>query len=215
MNRIERFVDYIASLKTPNDYSLNIYAGNSKEAEIKRIFLRYYLDEMKKRNPTRIFIGEAPGNKGCFNTGVPFTDEFTISTNPFFADIKKNLSADKKQNERTATIVWECLSTISTDEYPLMWNIFPFHPSYVDSTHMLAKERKNRKPNIRECELGTEILKELIDCFDSVHHFYAVGRVPWYKLKKIHPDITYIRHPSYGGVNIFRDNFNNIFSSKK
>ena len=105
-----------------------------------------------------------------------------------FADIKKNLSADKKQNERTAPIVWECLSTISTDEYPLMWNIFPFHPSYVDSTHMLAKERKNRKPDIRECELGTEILKELIDCFDSVHHFYAVGRVPWYKLKILHPE---------------------------
>lgn len=212
MNKIDGFISYLANCKTPNDNSLNIYAGNSKEAEIKRIFLRYYLDEMKKRNPTRIFIGEAPGNKGCFNTGVPFTDEFTISTNPFFADIKRTLPTDKLQKEKSASIMWERLSTISIDEYPLLWNIFPFHPSHVDSTHLLAKERKNRKPDIKECELGTEILKELVDCFDSVHHFYAVGRVAWYKLKKLHPDITYIRHPSYGGANIFRDNFNTIFS---
>lgn len=211
MNNIDNFIDYIAGKYTPDEKSINIYAGNSKEAEVKRIFLSFYLNKMKRLKPTRIFIGEAPGHNGCFNTGVPFTDEFTIANNSFFAEIKTVLSVDRPQIERTASIIWKCLSTIPTKEYPLMWNIYPFHPSYVDSSHLLAKERKNRKPNSKECICGIDILKELIGCFDSITHFYVIGRVPEKSLKKIYENICYIRHPSCGGANIFRGTFNTIF----
>ena len=210
MNKIDDFIEYIASVSTPDKMSLNIYMGDSKEVEVRKEFLRYYLNEMRKLNPTRIFIGEAPGHNGCFNTGVPFTDENTIAHHPFFAGIREILITPTPQKESTASIIWERLSNISPKDYPLMWNIYPFHPSNIDSSHVLPEERINRNPNGRECSLGKEILEKLLNCF-NIQQYYAIGCRARDTLKSTYTNIEYIRHPSHGGINMFRDGFNNIY----
>lgn len=211
MNTIDDFIDYLAELPTPDEKSLNIYHGDTKEAEIRRIFLRYYLIEMKKINPTRIFVGEAPGHNGCFNTGVPFTDENTIANNPFFSGIKENLSYKTPQSETTASIIWERLGIIPKEDYPLMWNIYPFHPSNADSSHYLSTERNNRTPNGRECLLGKNVLEKLLNCF-NIQEYYAIGCRARDTLKSTYTNIMYIRHPSRGGINLFRERFNAIYN---
>ncbi len=211
MYKIDEFINDIASVSTPDKMSLNIYMGDSKEAEIRREFLRFYLNEMKKLNPTRIFIGEAPGHNGCFNTGIPFTDENTIAHHPFFAGIKGFLISQTPQKENTASIIWERLGVISLKDYPLMWNIYPFHPSNIDSSHVLSEERKNRKPNGRECVLGKELLEKLLNCF-NIREYYAIGCRARDTLKSKYTNIEYIRHPSFGGVNLFRERFNAIYN---
>ena len=210
MNKIDDFIEYIASVSTPDKMSLNIYMGDSKEVEVRKELLRYYLNEMRKLNPTRIFIGEAPGHNGCFNTGVPFTDENTIAHHPFFAGIRKILTTPTPQKENTASIVWERLSIISLKDYPLMWNIYPFHPSIIDSSHVLPEERKNRNPNGRECAQGKEILEKLLNCF-NIQQYYAIGCRARDTLKSKYANIEYIRHPSFGGTNKFREGFNKIY----
>lgn len=211
MNSIDDFVEKLSMLSPPDEMSLNIYMGDSKEAVVRREFLRYYLNEMKKLNPTRIFIGEAPGHNGCFITGVPFTDENTIVNNPFFIGIKEILLDKTPQSEKTASIIWERLSNIPKEDYPLMWNIYPFHPSNVDSSHYLSTERNNRKPNGRECLLGKQVLENLLNCF-NIQEYYAIGCRARDTLKSKYVNIEYIRHPSFGGINSFRERFNSIYN---
>ena len=210
MKQIDSFIEYLAGLETPNPMSLNLYYGNSKEAEMRRENLRYYLNEMKKINPKCILIGEAPGRWGCFLTGVPFTDEYTIANNPFFEGLNKMQCDKKPQVEATASVVWGCLNKINVEDYPLMWNIYPFHPSNVDSTHLLSKERGNRHPNGKECVLGKEVLLELLDIF-NIERFYAIGCKSRDMLKSKYTNIEYIRHPSFGGANIFKEQFGKIY----
>ena len=213
MKTVDSFIDYLSKLETPDSMSLNLYYGKSKEAEVKRENLRYYLNEMQRLNPQSLFIGEAPGRLGCFLTGVPFTDEYTIANNPFFKGKYRLLSKESPHRESSASIIWGCLNKIPINKYPLMWNIYPFHPSNVDFMHKTSKERINRTPNGKECNLGKEILKELLELY-KIEQFYAIGCIPRNTLKPIYNNIEYLRHPSHCGANIFREQFYNIHNIK-
>ena len=214
MNTVDSFIDYISKLETPDSKSLNMYYGNSIESEIRRENLRFYLCEMKRIDPHCIFIGEAPGRWGCFLTGVPFTDEYTMLNNPFFKGECKLLSDKSPHGEASASVVWGCLNRIKIEEYPLMWNIYPFHPSNVEACCKLPEERGNRAPNRRECDQGKDILKRLFSVF-NIQYYYAVGCKSRDKLISEYKDIQYIRHPSRGGANLFREKFDQIFFIKE
>lgn len=211
MNAVDSFIDYLSKLETPDSMSLNMYHGNSKEAEVRRENLCFYLNEMKRIDPKYIFIGEAPGRWGCFLTGIPFTDENTMVNNPFFKGECKLISETIPHKEASASVIWECLNKIPVDKYPLMWNIYPFHPSNIDSNCYLAEERGNRAPSRIECDLGRNVLKRLLSVF-NIHHYYAVGCKSRDKLKSECNDIQYIRHPSRGGANIYREQFVKIYN---
>jgi hypothetical protein len=213
MNTVDSFIDYLSKLETPDSMSLNMYYGNSKEAEVRRENLRFYLNEMKRIDPKYIFIGEAPGRWGCFLTGIPFTDENTMVNNPFFKGECKMISEIIPHKETSASIIWECLNKIPIDKYPLMWNIYPFHPSNVDFTHHTPEGRGNRKPNGKECNLGKETLKELLELY-KIEQFYAIGCKSRDMLRSKYNNIEYLRHPSFGGANIFRERFYNIYNIK-
>lgn len=212
MKEIDTFINYLAEFPIPDSKSLNLYSGNYKESEIRRENLRFYLNKMREFNPTRILIGEAPGHNGCFITGIPFTDEFTMNTNHFFDNVIKCPLNKRPQKEMTASVIWDCLNKIPIEKYPLMWNIYPFHPSYVDSSHLMSTERGNRAPNRIECNVGKDILVKLLDLFD-IKQFYAVGCKSRDKLKSEYK-VQYMRHPSRGGANIFREQFNNIYNNE-
>lgn len=213
-NDISHFVDYLAKQDTPNEMSFNMYQGETIDAIDRRTNLLYYLKTIKKNNPSILFIGEAPGNNGCLLSGIPFTDEYTLVNNAFFCDLNCRIKLMTNQNpeikpqsETSSRVIWERLDKIADEQVPLMWNIYPFHPSTVESSN---SRRPNRKPNIIECELGKDILKRLLVYFD-IKQIYAIGRTPEKVLKKEFPDIIYIRHPAHGGACIFKDQFNSIY----
>ena len=98
-------------------------------------------------------------------------------------------------SENTATIFW---NSINIEYAPLLWNAFPFHP------HEKGDPESNRKPNKSEIEEGKKYIISIIDLFKP-KKLCALGRVGELTLKQMFPnqDITYIRHPSYGGKKDF------------
>ena len=214
---IESFVKTLAELSPVDNLRRNMYYGDTMGAKDRCDNLLYYLKIMQRHNPSRLFIGEAPGRLGCYLTGVPFTDEYTMVHNPFFINrtclVQELMSLGqgvKPQSESTARVVWERLDKIPKDCLPLMWNIYPFHPSTVESTYFSSDDRPNRKPTRTECEFGKRVLSILLDCF-NINEIYAIGRIPKIVLKNEYSGIKYIRHPSRGGANEFRKRFNEIY----
>lgn len=183
------FVDYISSVQPPTANNTNIYVVNSWC----RHNLSVYIERMLEIRPTILFMGEAPGYRGCGITGIPFTDEYTLATHAFFKG-SGYLFDTPPASEPTARCVWSCINEV----VPLMWNIYPFHP-------FAANERTNRKPNSAEIRLGKEIAKRFVSFF-QIEKIYAVGRT----VQAFGKSVEYVRHPSFGGQNIFRESCRRI-----
>lgn len=150
---------------------------------------------MKKLKPETILIGEAPGYKGCSLTGVPFTSEWILLKNPFKLDIfsgnyQKSNSESHYHKEATATILWNYLA--KSENIPLLWNAFPFHP------HKPGKLDSNRSPTSKELDLGILWINRMLKLFD-IQKLVAIGNRAQYSLNKHNFACTKIRHPSYGG----------------
>lgn len=168
--------------------------------------LEIYIESMLKTNGKRILlVGEAPGYKGCKITGIPFTSGkvFKNVNHPILAAIKDKLILKKIESENTATIVWNYLDT--KENTPLFWNSFPYHP------HPSNNENKNRAPTDEEIEYGVKFLHALNKIFKP-KVIAGIGYSGVDCAKRAFPDqeITYIRHPSFGGKSEFIEGMNEI-----
>ena len=200
MKKLKNFVEELASMEvTPNVY--NQYSYASEENAVRRNNLLIYLKQMYKLKPEIIFVGEAPGYRGCRLTGVPFTSEHLLMNNVmglnFFGKesgyrlISEN---DRLIKEATATIIWETFTKYKF--LPLAWNAFPFHP------HKEGIEKSNRTPLKLELITGEKPLMELIEIFD-IKKVVAVGRKSEQTLNKLDINAYKVRHPAQGGKNEF------------
>ena len=193
--------------------NLQVYLESMKD-----YFEKYSNSEIKKE-PIRLFVGEAPGRLGCFLTGIPFTDINTLNTldNPFIKDMKSQLDVDAATQlftncvkEDTSSIVWECLNQLHKKSIPsplpLLWNIYPFYPWKYGVS---GKNRINRTPENEECDAGVEFLKYLLDCFPCIKHIHAIGRKSEEALeRKLY---FYMRHPANGGASEFKRQFSELY----
>jgi hypothetical protein len=208
MKIIDDFIDNLASQKKLYN-ATNLYHSNKNESIVRRYNLRQYLYTMKKRSPSIMLIGEAPGYKGCRLTGIPFSSEYILKENPFFKAnnyklIEKNRTLRK---ESSATIVWRELEKYN--HIPLIWNIFPFHPYKPGRPN-----DSNRTPIVSELELGRKFLLELIDIY-YIKTFAAIGRKAQSQLDALGIPNDYIRHPANRGQEQFIKNLQNVMEKHK
>lgn len=205
---IEELKKYVSDDPIENIYS-------DEYGEIRSNNLKIYLELMYKQNPQYIIIGEAPGYKGCRNTGIPFTDEFRMITGSTATQLlgkehgyKAVHSENTLEKENSAGIVWNHIG-IYLDQV-LMWNIFPFHP-YKDS------KDTNRKPTVKESEAGIQYLDIILSEYSTITKIIAVGRVAEEtirnssKYQRYNPE--YVRHPANGGQRKFVDGINRIVNA--
>ncbi|MGV3698178.1 uracil-DNA glycosylase [Flavobacterium sp.] len=194
MTDVEKFIEYLEhSVDFPN--SRNLYEGSHNLSLLRKSNLKLYLEEMKISNPKTLLLGEAPGYKGCGNTGIAFTSERIILTNNFF--LNKNFKVESKlspESEISATIIWN--EIVKQKHLPLLWNIYPYHPY---KNNFL---KSNRTPNVNELQFGKTILKRLLDIFE-IENIIAVGRKAEKHVKEINVNYIYVRHPANGGKNKF------------
>ncbi len=192
---IKKFVENLTSYSS-NEETFNMYAGNTSESYIKKQNLESYLSKMLHLKPKILFLGEAPGYKGCRLTGIPFTSENILTNHYFFNDKDFQLARNtvKPESEATATIVWQQLDNISY--IPLLWNIFPFHP------HQKEKIFSNRTPRANELKKGKEYFLDLLQIFE-IEKIMALGRKAEKHLSDINVPYAYVRHPANGGKKKF------------
>lgn len=152
-----------------------------------------------------MLIGEAPGYHGCRLSGIAFTCEenFTKDIIPGIMGKEmgyKIFSDGKPEKELSASIVWPKLQ----DWYevhgsvPLLWNICPSHP------HRENDVMSNRTPRKKEIEKGLKYFFELVDIFD-IQCIGCIGKKSYDTLKEFDSNLIYLRHPSCGGINKFRE----------
>lgn len=132
-----------------------------------------YLRNMLILQPDTLFVGEAPGYKGCARTGIPFTDEYNMmeTENKVLGKKYGYQVIDQKcklEKEVSAGTIWKVLNLV--DRMPLMWNAFPYHPHKEDDC------LSNRTPTKTETEIGIEYIKDLLMLFPQIQNVYAIGK---------------------------------------
>lgn len=96
--------------------------------------------------------------------------------------------------EATATIVHRVLAELGLEEQVLLWNVVPTHP---------GSETCNRRPTRAEIEASLPFLREVVRSRRAI----AVGRLAHAVL-----GAPYVRHPSHGGAQAFREGLARVTS---
>lgn len=200
IRKLENFVEELATMEVPTNV-YNQYSYKYKENQVRRENLRIYLKKMAEIKPQVIFIGEAPGYRGCRLTGVPFTSEDLLMNNIkglqlFGREAGYRLEAEKDKlfKEATASIMWETF--LKYNIIPLGWNAFPFHP------HKEGMPESNRTPLQKELFIGEGPLLQMLEIF-NIKQVVAVGRKSEGSLKRLNISAHQVRHPAQGGKNQF------------
>ena len=191
--------DQLAAFSPTSDLA-NPYREAGRRANLSR-----YLHQMSLLKPSVLLVGEAAGYRGCARTGVPFTSEAILASEPFFQIGSPPLEAANPRpiREATATIVWSTLRKLP--RLPLLWNACPFHP------HRTGCPESNRPPRQAELTAGEPFLHWIISTFEPVV-IAGVGRQAEKTLQRLALPHTPLRHPSHGGKAAFAAGLHQIYT---
>ncbi|MAT97254.1 MAG: uracil-DNA glycosylase [Anaerolineaceae bacterium] len=196
---IPQFTHQLAAASPPQN-CVNPYEYERPFTAARRHNLQTYLELMVQQQPKLLLVAEAPGYRGCRLTGIPFASPHILAglgkrlqqtTDPF----QPAAEWPHIQREASATIVWRTVG--SWQPFPLLWNVFPFHP------HQPGKPQSNRTPISGEIELGRPFLTHLHHLFPRTK-LVAVGKKAANALAKWEMAFTAVRHPSHGGAKQFQ-----------
>lgn len=193
----------------------------SNSAEIRRVQLRFYL-EQRYKSTRFMLIGEALGYQGGHFTGIAMTSERillghlqkrNVLPEHVFTGLqpcRTSFEAIRKDgfSEPTATIVWSHLLQLGLDPYHFaIWNALPWHP-YHESKGMLS----NRTPTDAELAEGHKHLVKLIKIMNP-QRIVAVGEKASLQLAALNVEHVKVRHPANGGAGKFRDQFHQLLTA--
>lgn len=178
-----------------NQYNQTNLLYDSENAQfIRRNNLKAYVSQLIYPIDV-MFIGIAPGAKGCRFSGVPFTSEkvlLTKKSNFFKTSLYSKSSRSKPYTENSSTKVWKSFSNFIPSEmlnHIFMWNVVPFHTE--GATPLL-----NRDPSLAELQKYSKIALDIIRIVQP-KKIYCFGRSPYEILSEmLGKDVTYIPHPS-------------------
>jgi uracil-DNA glycosylase len=158
--------------------------------------LRAYLEALCAHPYSgHLFVGEAPGYRGCAITGIPFTSERILRSGGhlFLDTLLPSLTLTGSVTERSATIVWRQFT--GKTSIPAFWNAFPFHP------HPIGVTSGNRRPTSVEIISGASFLDTIVDILDP-HTIVAIGGVAASVTAARFPSLRHLTspHPSYRGT---------------
>jgi len=129
----------------------------------------------ERRHASIVLVGEAAGYRGARVSGIPFTSERQLTG---FGPA-----------EASATIVHRVLAELGIEDEVLLWNVVPTHPHEPDRPYT------NRRPTRGEVEASARFLEGVA----RGRLVIAVGR-----LAEQATGAPYVRHPSHGGGDAFR-----------
>ncbi len=203
------FIPMVKELKFPNTF--NPYVDRCKQydkphaPEIRTGLLLDILRAASKVDIDAIWIGRDLGHRGGRRTGLALTDDFQfpIHNRRWGVDVERP-TLGPMIRERTASVVWEMLKQINKNIF--LWNLFPLHPFPKDDIY------RNRAHNGTERKAGIELLHKLL-MFLRPRRIIAIGKDSEQTLRNamLAIDIWDVRHPSYGGEKLFREQISSLY----
>jgi len=145
-----------------------------------------------------IWIGRDLGYRGGRRTGLALTDDAHIVAHTSRWRISAaRPTRGEAVGERTASVIWEILSSV--EDRLFLWNVFPFHP------HESGNPFSNRLHNAKERAVGEDILAQLVLMLRPAR-LICIGNDAANVGRRVagNRDVIKIRHPSYGGQTDFQ-----------
>ncbi|MCB1568286.1 MAG: uracil-DNA glycosylase [Xanthomonadales bacterium] len=183
-----------------------LYDPKTPAGRIRMANLRLYLSQLLALRPRVLLVGEAPGYRGTWRTGVNFTSEKIMmgpkdrfglygGRDAGYALIEPD--AEKLWGEASSTVVQKAFQELPCP--PLVWPALPLHP------HKPGNDESNRTPTPSELRRdGAPQLQRLIEAFKP-EHIAAVGNIGLSTLGLLGIEAVKIRHPAHGGGPQFRE----------
>lgn len=197
IQKVQSFIDSLKNQRKFPDVN-NFYAESNEKSRN----LKLYLLTMIEKKPELLFLGEAPGIKGCYLTGIPFTSERILQSTSFTKHFKGNFLLSGNEYEHSANMLWKEVQKLNTP--PLLWNIFPLHPY-----EMIDNKCENRAPLSHEKEWGKLMLIQLLELFPNIKIF-TIGRHAQKALKEMQIKTEgHMTHPRLAKK--FREDFAKLF----
>lgn len=153
-----------------------------------------------------IWVGRDLGYRGGRRTGLALTDDVHLCHHAARWGVEVGrLTKGQAVPERTAAVVWSILEQITSPVF--LWNVFPLHPFEMGDPF------SNRAHNSRERLAGEEMLRELVQLLRP-KRIVAIGNDAEKAVMRFKGqcEILKVRHPSYGGRNIFMEQVMAIYN---
>ena len=143
-----------------------------------------------------IWIARDLGYRGGRRTGLALTDEMHLQD---FSALLGGVPVERATigppaGERTANVIWRMLMRI--DEPIFLWNVFPLHPHEPDDP------MSNRRHTAKERDACGALFHTLIELLEP-ERVFAIGNDAHMAVETLGIKSTQVRHPSYGGQNVF------------
>lgn len=143
-----------------------------------------------------IWIARDLGYRGGRRTGLALTDEMHLDA---YSNLFQGLQVERATKgppvgERTANTIWRMLGRIR--EPVFLWNVFPLHPHEPDDP------MSNRGHTASERDSCSWFFHTLVDLLRP-EKIIAIGGDAHKAVDAMGIDTTQVRHPSYGGQNVF------------
>lgn len=204
------FVQSLAALRSEDAF--NPYRDRCEThdlpgaANARAHLLSSILEKATSAEVEAIWVGRDLGYRGGRRTGLAFTDDEHVADHARrWGCTWERCFTIEAIHERSARVVWNTLHEIKHNV--VMWNVFPLHP------HLPDEPFSNRRFNAREKEVGLEVLSTLM-ALVRPHRVIAVGRDAGRAIRRISSGGPTVRHPSYGGEHLFREQIKTLYSTK-
>lgn len=197
------FLESLSSIRLKNVF--NPYIDRCPSCDLPDAAKKRYrvleaiLSQACEQQIAALWIARDLGYLGGRRTGLALTDDahYSAHLQRWGIEEKELPCRGDPIQERTASVVWGELLGIK--EAVFLWNVFPFHPHDPDN------EFSNRAHTRSEREIGIKFLASLIQLIKP-KQIVAIGNDASSVLGRLnyHSRRISVRHPSYGGANIFR-----------
>lgn len=182
-----------------------LYDPATPAGRIRFANLQVFLKQLLPWRPTVLLIGEAPGYRGAWRTGVNFCSEKIMMGPKDRFGLFGGEAAGYRLIEPGTRLWGEASSTVVQRVFqelpcpPLVWPALPLHP------HKPGKDDSNRTP--APAELRRDALPQLeqLIALYQPRHIAAVGNIGMGCLETLGIAATRIRHPAHGGGPAFRE----------